>query len=529
MRKLLLGVLFFSATNVFAQLVESIEVRVTNVDVVVTDKKGNRVTGLTKDDFLILERGQPQTITNFYEVREEAAGEPSAEAPVELRTRRVVFFVDNYSIHPFRRKEIFKAIDQRLDQIVRPGDEAMIVTWSRDLRIELPFTSDRAMLRTGMKDVERNGAALMSLSMQRKMAQDRVRFVIDAAAASQKPVTEDELTSVVRAYGDDVAVHAQLLMESINTMLIAMSGLEGKKVFVYAGAHLPEKPAADMYLWLSNLLRTTSIRLGPTERSIRTDIVALGRNANANGVTMYMIDTGDLEGSGADEGQLPDRELGFTEFTNSAQAFQTIARMTGGVALTASRNFDVAVEAVARDLGSYYSLGYRPADDKPGLRRLEVKARNPEYTVRSRSSYAAKSVEQQVRDRVVSNIYTAIPSAELAVSLVTGTPKKFGGGWKVPITVTIPPELTLVPQGDGVTGGFTVYVVVGDERGGISRVSKEVQPIRMKAEDAKRMMEKPLVYTSDVIIRRGQYTMSVAIVDQVTNIAGFARARVVTK
>ncbi|HEX8154352.1 MAG TPA: hypothetical protein VF698_14555, partial [Thermoanaerobaculia bacterium] len=50
------------------KLMEVIDVRVINVDVVVTDRKGNPITGLTKDDFEILENGVPKVITNFYEV-----------------------------------------------------------------------------------------------------------------------------------------------------------------------------------------------------------------------------------------------------------------------------------------------------------------------------------------------------------------------------------------------------------------------------------------------------------------------------
>ncbi len=40
----------------------------TNVEVVVTDSKGKRVPGLTKEDFQVLQDGVPQTITNFYAV-----------------------------------------------------------------------------------------------------------------------------------------------------------------------------------------------------------------------------------------------------------------------------------------------------------------------------------------------------------------------------------------------------------------------------------------------------------------------------
>src|SRR4051812_35599776 len=46
---------------------ERIDVRITNVDVVVTDRAGNIVTGLTKDDFELLENKVAQPIVNFYE------------------------------------------------------------------------------------------------------------------------------------------------------------------------------------------------------------------------------------------------------------------------------------------------------------------------------------------------------------------------------------------------------------------------------------------------------------------------------
>lgn len=48
-------------------LTERIDVRVIGVDVVVTDKKGNAVNGLTRDDFQIFENGIEKPISNFYD------------------------------------------------------------------------------------------------------------------------------------------------------------------------------------------------------------------------------------------------------------------------------------------------------------------------------------------------------------------------------------------------------------------------------------------------------------------------------
>src|ERR1041385_713305 len=63
----------------------SIEVSIVNVDVFVTDKQGQRVRGLTKDDFEIYENGKLQPISNFAEYDEDAgrASDRPAEAAKE--------------------------------------------------------------------------------------------------------------------------------------------------------------------------------------------------------------------------------------------------------------------------------------------------------------------------------------------------------------------------------------------------------------------------------------------------------------
>src|SRR5437660_1113968 len=51
---------------------ETIEVSLVNLDVFVTDKTGQRVRGLGKEDFEILENGVRQPITNFTEYTHES-------------------------------------------------------------------------------------------------------------------------------------------------------------------------------------------------------------------------------------------------------------------------------------------------------------------------------------------------------------------------------------------------------------------------------------------------------------------------
>jgi hypothetical protein len=67
-------------------------VDVVTVDVVVTDKAGNPVSGLTKDDFTVLDEGRPQPISSFESIRVPVPGRlrppPSGHGPASPPTRR---------------------------------------------------------------------------------------------------------------------------------------------------------------------------------------------------------------------------------------------------------------------------------------------------------------------------------------------------------------------------------------------------------------------------------------------------------
>src|SRR4051812_27149524 len=68
-------------TSADSSFVDIVNVSVVNVDVYVTDKKGNSVTGLTKDDFQLYENDRPVQITNFYSVTNGRATAPNGDAP----------------------------------------------------------------------------------------------------------------------------------------------------------------------------------------------------------------------------------------------------------------------------------------------------------------------------------------------------------------------------------------------------------------------------------------------------------------
>src|SRR5258708_35569690 len=103
-----------------APLVEKIEVSVVNVDVTVTDRRGQPVPGLTRNDFEILEDGKLQPISNFYAVENaqarsdalpEAVQEPSTPSPDRFR-RKVLVLIDNVNTTPHGRNVALNRLEE---------------------------------------------------------------------------------------------------------------------------------------------------------------------------------------------------------------------------------------------------------------------------------------------------------------------------------------------------------------------------------------------------------------------------------
>ena len=190
-----------------SKLMETVDVRVINVDVVVTDRKGNPVQGLRRDDFRIFENGLPKKVSNFYEVRgnrtfdaenEAAPAEvaPATAPPVPLKAddipenmrRRIIFFIDNLSLAPFNRNRVFKEMKEFATTTMRPGDEAMIAAFNRSMKVRVPFTRDAKQIQQGLDIIAGESAMGASNKSELTQTEDRVRDAQsydDAVAGAQ--------------------------------------------------------------------------------------------------------------------------------------------------------------------------------------------------------------------------------------------------------------------------------------------------------------------------------------------------------
>jgi VWFA-related protein len=527
------------ATAAAAQkLAESIEVHVVNVDVVVTDKSGKHVRGLTRDDFQIFENGKPQPITNFYEVGGEAAPDLRVDAAAtpateDVRARKFVIFIDDYSINPHRRNRLIEALQRFTDREVRAGDEATVVAWDRSLRVPLQLTSDKAALHAALEAEKKraasegNGAAVRMTKFHCEAA---LRAVGPRGLTMQQAF--DECRQLASSYSELALHFERVLIQSIRITMSTMAGVEGKKVFIFAGSHLPEVPGREMHRWVSEMFPGMNAlpEMEGADRSQVLNLNQLAREANADGITFYPFDTADSGLSSLADAHDPTSPTeAFVAFTNTAAAYQTLADLTGGVAITDVNNYDVGLETIATDLSSYYSLGYKPSTDSGGDRKISVRMKNPAYRVRSRRTFAVKSTDEQVSDRVLANIARENIKSEWPMEIRVGKPVKAGRFFNVPFELVIAPNVTLLRDGDDVAGGFTVYVAVGDDQGRLSDVTKRIQPVRIPASAEEGMRKAPITFRATLQMRGGENTISAAVVDTTSNVAGYQRVKIVVR
>ena len=533
--------------NAQVPYIETVEVRVTNVDVIVTDRAGKPVTGLTKSDFEIFEDGKPQPITNLYEVRSESAGPPTAETraaepPQELRRRRFVLFLDSFSLG-LERNGVINSMRTFIDQQMQPGDEATLVTWNRRMEIVVPFTGEKRALVSGLDTLSKRTAAGATLQAdklrvyQRAMDVYRDNISVQARGGGARMESSlanrnviDRVASFVQQWSEEVRDNQRALYQSLHVMLTSLGGVEGRKIMLFAGTYMPDRPGMEIYEMLSRSLPNFEVYAGPGVGRLKSqseDIQRLARHANAVGVTMYTIYPEPTDNDPSKEGS------NFVEFANSAMSLQTLSRVTGGTMISKTWNFDAGLRAIAADLGSYYSIGYRSSrDNKPGEHAVSVRTKRPDLRVRARKSYVIRSADEQVGDNVVANIVHPIARGDIPVTLKVGPPQAAGDHYNVLLDVSFPAAaVTTLPEGDKVAGGFTIYIAAGTPLGALSPVSKRPEIFRVPAQTQKAMVAQnyPLVLHAQVMIGKGENVISVGVVDQISSTAGFARTSVMAQ
>ena len=167
---------------------ETVQVNLISVEVFVTDRAGNPVTGLQREDFEVFEDGRPVKVTNFFAAdpsaparstavagpRAEPASEEPKLPPVEQRLS-VVLLVDNSGITEAERNLALRNAREMLANCLRlPHTQAMVDARrprARPSDVHLRASApQRRTGQTGRQPADRTAGAINTSMVERAMS-----------------------------------------------------------------------------------------------------------------------------------------------------------------------------------------------------------------------------------------------------------------------------------------------------------------------------------------------------------------------
>jgi VWFA-related protein len=328
-----------------------VEVEYVEVDVQVTDSKGNFVRDLTKEDFQIVEDGTPQTIDAFSLIdipidppRQPVSGSvqiapdvTSNERPFDGRV--YVMILDDMGTAFDRTTRTKNAARQFIEQHLRTNDlMAIVFTWKSEPAQE--FTSDKRLLLAAVD-----------------------KFMGAGGTASEAPLPLLSPVSVAS--------------ESLFTL-----GNNGAG----AGGNALTGTLRDVLAWLGRqTLRRTAVILVSDgaaggsanimrlQESLTLDNLTTGRLGAAN-VSIYGVD---MRGPGTV--QLPLDQL------------TSIAEANGGFVVMDNPEIGRGFDRLVAENSTYYLLSYyasHPGDSR--VHSINVRVKRPGVRVRSRQGYTSR-------------------------------------------------------------------------------------------------------------------------------------------
>jgi VWFA-related protein len=556
----------FAASGAAAQektFFDAVEVKVASVEVVVENKEGQKISGLTAADFEIFEDGKLQDLTYFTAQENGQAmvsgeGESAGAMPPTPVTARVhlAIFVDEVHLSAQNRNQVFARLKEYLDGSLQPTDLVLIARLSDRLVIEQPFTADVAALEATLDRLAAYSGTVMQVEnnyrrILREVANTPLAVtppVEATGAVPLKEVSEQEVSEIrartqaqeIIAFAEERRIRVLATIRALHTAIGSLAGMPGRKALIYLSDGLPVRAAAGLSeAWLNkyeawagkNGNRSLLAEMSRTAASAieaQSQLAQLAVDSSAAKVAFYVLSPGSKVARGVSGAELSGYAHGgigqisnvaITESFESEAPLLDLAEMTGGKARL--RNMDIAslIGEVRDDFGTFYSLGYQPrAEAKDGNRKIVVKVRNrPDAKVRYTHTLGDTDPVEQLRELTLSALYHGLTDNPLQIALdPKPNPADLGGDrFRVDLMVKVPFEkILLLPQDQIHVGRLTLFVVVQDHRNQqLSNVNRVEVPLSIPNDQLMQVMTQTAAVPLKLEMQGGPQRLAVGLRD----------------
>jgi VWFA-related protein len=399
------------------------------VDVVVTDKKGDPISGLVAGDFTVEEEGERQEVSSFEAVElpaapaEGAAPRPRVSTnmlPRQRASRTFLILFDDLHLSPEDAPQAKGAVAAFLKDGVREGDYVSLLASSGEAWWNTRMEAGRADLVAILRRLE--GRRMPDGRLDRlsdweamRIAQYNDTLVGERVYRRYQMLrlTEDAAfpASRVEQTRQNRAEDTELYGRGINEMMVGSRALEAYRVVRDRGTRALATLERALESLSSAKGRKTLILVSDgfildTSLDGFKGVIQAARRSN---VTIHFVNTRGLKGLGGVYGAdllepvvRQDVGAAMADFTQEAAGSEHLANDTGGFAIRNTNDLEGGIQRIARESLSYYLLGYNPTHtpNDGTYRRIKVSVKRKDVIVRARKGYYAPSAgESAVRTR----------------------------------------------------------------------------------------------------------------------------------
>lgn len=454
------------------------------IPTLVTDKSGNHITGLKKEDFTVLENGAEQKVATFEEITSDAQRMTRPRNPNEFSNslaggstnRRITLIVldfinTKFADQAYARQDLIKYLTQSVDQ----HEPTALYTLTRNgIQVIHDFTTDPRVLVAALHKVKGDPVQMVD--------SDEDVDAMSGTATAAAPGGGGAKGSGGSKGSDSVASEVQNLQAMLQESALNFQSFEQRVAITYTldgmqqvAQTLAGFPGRKSLIWASGgfpfSVSDNTMQLAPAGRDTLSDVLPLYEHTwqllNDAQIALYPVDVKGLQNTALPSISAPTtsasmrnpgqtyRRLSWRQMDTQG-TFQTFASMTGGRAYYNSNDLVKGFRDAVNDSAEYYMLGYYldRSQTKSGWRRLAVKVKRDRVEVRARSGFFVTNATVDPENSRNSDISSALQSpldySSLALVAIWDKiePGKDPGKKRVNYEIHVAPDAALIDSAD---------------------------------------------------------------------------------
>ena len=489
------------------------------VNVVIRDKQGNLIRGLTRNDFTLSEDGKQQKISSFDfenvdELIRAGAEQPTVSGttgpiqvtgvtPVpreQIRNRRLMVLFFDFT--GMETDEVDRSVDAAVkfvDKQMTPADLVALVSLSSSLLVDQDFTSDKQLLAQKLH--------AYNSSQGQGMA--------NGTEAGSAEGTADTGGSYVADDSDYNQFNTDRKLQALQALIEKLGRIEQKKSIIYFSNGVSRSGIENQTTLraATNAAVKASVSIYPMDiRGLEAmPPGGLARNASVRGVSAY-------------SGQSVLDQ--FNSNATTQETLTTLAADTGGKAFLDSNDFNQVFTRVQNDTSSYYVLGYRsnnPAMDGR-FRRIKVQVNRSDVKLEYRSGYYApkdyqhfnkEDKDQQMQDELASEL----PNTDVAVYVSAAYFRLDDSHYYIPVSLIVPGSQ--IPFTNAANKDKATIDIIGVARNELNMPIGNVrETVKLNIDESQQVRRKNVQYNTGFVLAPGVYKIKFVVRENQTGRLG---------